>query len=74
MTEAATAICCLIGRVKKLMEKAKEVHHHKCPDIRCGHIWSHRMADLDDFESGHTCPKCGVGKVTKKCQPNGSPL
>jgi formate dehydrogenase maturation protein FdhE len=52
-----------------------DFHHHCC--TACREIWSHDRAQLttkEEFDKGHTCPKCGTARITWKCQPDGSPL
>jgi hypothetical protein len=53
-----------------------DTHFHKCARTGCGHIWSHRKADITssrEHDIAHSCPRCGTAQ-TEKCEPDGSPL
>lgn len=66
----------LFGELDEMHARLRgEMHHHKCPEPNCGHIWSHRAADFDSSEehqNGHTCPVCKKGQQTWKCDANGN--
>lgn len=45
-----------------MAEIDNEPHSHVCGDDSCGHIWTHKAADIHSQEENlamHDCPKCG---------------